>query len=295
MKHGLISLGVAVVLLMSGCSDKKNDATSGSGTLEATEVLLSSKTAGTVVSMQVREGDLVASGQIVALIDSEKVFLQKQQLLAGMQELRFNMINAKRAVQLSQDHFDNVAKKFQRIKILWQDSSATLQQFEDIETAYKAASTQFENSRTAYDALTARQSQLQAQLALLSSQLADCRVVAPIVATVLETYIEKGEIARPAGPIVKLADLTRMWIKIYVTEAELGRIKIGATAEVQIASQPEKRFPGQVSWISPRAEFTPKNVQTKEARADLVYAVKITTANPDGVLKIGMPADVYLR
>lgn len=293
MKPGILFCSMMAVLL-TACADKKENGMSGAGTLEATEVLLSSKSAGTIVDLMVREGDMTATGQIIALIDTEKVFLQKQQLLAGMQELHYTMINAQRAVQLAQDSYDNVTKKYQRIKTLWQDSSATLQQFEDIETAYKAAATQYENAATTHDALRARQAQLQAQLALLNSQSADCRVLAPIAGTVLETFVEKGEIARPAGPIAKLADLTRMWIKIYVTEAELGRIKIGQAAAVQIASQPQKKLPGQVSWISPRAEFTPKNVQTKEARADLVYAVKITAANPDGVLKIGMPADVYL-
>jgi HlyD family secretion protein len=291
----LLLLWIALVLGMTACTDKKLGGLAGSGTLEATEVLLSSKSAGTVLLLMAREGDTVQEGRLIAQIDSEKVFLQKQQLSAGMEELRLNMINAQRAAQSARDNLENVAKKFQRIKSLWQDSSATLQQYEDLETAHKAAQTLYENARTGYDALLARRAQLDAQMGLVNSQLADGRILAPISGTVLETYVEKGEIARPAGPVAKLADLQHMWIKIYLTEMELGRAKIGQPADLQIASMPDKKFPGQVTWISPKAEFTPKNVQTKEARADLVYAVKIAAENPDGVLKIGMPADVYLR
>ncbi|OPZ72481.1 MAG: Macrolide export protein MacA [bacterium ADurb.Bin478] len=295
MKDLLLWSCTAAALLCIACADQERAGVSGVGTLEAREVLVSSKSAGTVLRLPVREGDVVTAGQLVAVIDSEKVFLQKQQLLAGLEELRYTTVNAQRGVQLAQDQLDHVAKKFERIRSLWQDSSATLQQYEDIETAHKAAATQLANARTTLDALRAKKAQLDAQLLLVNSQLADGRIAAPIDGTVLETYIEQGEIVRPTGAVVKLADLQHMWIKIYLNENDLGRIRIGQKADLQIASRPDQLFPGQVTWISPKAEFTPKNVQTREARSDLVYAVKIAVENPDGVLKIGMPADVYLR
>jgi len=289
----LWSLSFAV-LLGCACGEKKPAGLAGSGTMEATEVLVSSKTGGTIVHLAVEEGQEVSEGRLIAVIDSEKVYLQKRQLLAGLKELQYNLLNAQRGVALAEDNLDNTSKKFNRIRALWQDSSATQQQYDDIETAFKASQTQAATSRTAYDALQARQAQLEAQLELLSSQLADCRILAPIQGTVLETYLEKGEIARPTSPVVKLADLRHMWIKVYLKEEELGRVKIGQMAALQIASQPDRRISGRLSWISAKAEFTPKNVQTKEARSDLVYAVKVTADNPDGVLKIGMPADVFL-
>ncbi|MCI0495071.1 efflux RND transporter periplasmic adaptor subunit, partial [candidate division KSB1 bacterium] len=127
------------------------------------------------------------------------------------------------------------------------------------------------------------------------SQMRDARIPSPIEGTVTEKYVEQGEIARPGGPVVSLADLQNMWIKIYFKETELGKIKLNGNADIQISSYPDRTFAGRIAWISPKAEFTPKNVQTKDARADLVYAVKIEVKNPEGILKIGMPADVVLK
>ncbi|MBN2356812.1 efflux RND transporter periplasmic adaptor subunit, partial [candidate division KSB1 bacterium] len=210
-------------------------------------------------------------------------------------ELRLNLINAERGVQLAKDNLDNIEKKFQRIKTLLAEGSATQQQYDDLETANKAAKTQYENARTSLETLNVKESQLITQLELLDSQLRDTRVIAPISAMVIEKYVEKGEIARPGGPIANLADLDNMWIKIYVKETDLARIRLNGAAELRVTAYPERIFPGRISWISPKAEFTPKNVQTKEARSDLVYAVKIEVKNIDQILKIGMPADVTFK
>jgi HlyD family secretion protein len=291
----LFRLGVLVIMVLTmACQKEKKSEISGSGTMEATEVMLSSKSAGTIVKLSVREGDRVRKGAVLALIDSEKVVLQEKQLLAGMEELRLNMINARRGADLAKESLDNVNKKYQRMHALWQAGSATQQQYEDVENGLKAAQTQYDNAVTSLQALQARNAQLQAQLGLVRSQLSDTRVVSPIDATVVETFVEEGELARPAGPIANLADLQHMWVKIYITEKELGQIRLSGQARLFITSRPDQAFPGQITWISPKAEFTPKNVQTKEARADLVYAVKISVENPDGALKIGMPIDVVI-
>jgi HlyD family secretion protein len=291
----LFRLGMLVIMVLTmACQREKKAEISGSGTMEATEVMLSSKSAGTIVKLAVHEGDRVRKGEVVALIDSEKVVLQERQLLAGIEELRLNMINARRGADLAKESLDNVNKKYGRIHALRQTGSATQQQYEDVENGLKAAQTQYDNAVTSLQALQARNAQLQAQLGLVRSQLSDTRVVSPVDATVVETFVEEGELARPAGPIANLADLLHMWVKIYITEKELGQIRLSGQARLFITSRPDQAFPGQITWISPKAEFTPKNVQTKEARADLVYAVKISVENPDGALKIGMPVDVVI-
>jgi HlyD family secretion protein len=288
------AIGILLLAFVS-CSKKEKEQITGSGNMEATEVLISAKTAGQVLKLFVEEGSEVQEGQVIAIIDTEKVFLQKQQLLAGLDELRLNIRNAQRVASLANDNLINAKKKYERIKALLAESSATQQQYDDVETALKAAETQHENARTSLLALDAKEAQLLAQLELIQSQLRDACIKSPLAGMILEKYVEPGETIRLGGPMVNIADVKKLWIKIYLSEAELGKLKIGGGADLKITSFAERSFPGKISWISSKAEFTPKNVQTKEARADLVYAIKVNIENPEGILKIGMPADITLR
>lgn len=294
LKSFVILLLIGLVGLI-GCSKDDSNSLSGSGTLEATEVLVSAKLAGSIIDLSVHEGETIQMNQVIAQIDTEKIYLQKKQLLSGLNELKLNIQNAQRGVNLARDNRDNVEKKYLRIKSLLNENSVTQQQYDDMETAYKAAQTQYDNAVTSLKALRAKEEQIVVQFELLESQMRDAKIISPIQGTVIEKYVEQGEIARPGGPVVSLVDLQNMWIKIYLKETELGKIKLNGNAELQISSYPDRTFPGRIAWISPKAEFTPKNVQTKDARADLVYAVKIEVKNPDGILKIGMPADVVLK
>lgn len=295
VKKSFVVLFLLSLIGLSGCSKDDSNSMSGSGTLEATEVLISAKLAGTIIDLPVHEGDTVREGQVIAQIDTEKIYLQKKQLLAGLNELKLNIQNAQRGIDLTKDNLNNVEKKYNRIKSLLNENSVTQQQYDDIETAYKATQTQYDNAVTSLKALRAKEQQLDVQIELVESQIGDAKITAPIQGTVIEKYVEQGEIARPGGSVVSLADLQNMWIKIYFKETELGKIKLNGNTELKISSYPDRTFPGRISWISSKAEFTPKNVQTKDARADLVYAAKIEVKNPEGILKIGMPADVVLK
>jgi HlyD family secretion protein len=281
-------------IFLLDCTKSDDGAITGSGTLEAREVLVSAKSAGQVTELAVKEGDPVTLGQLIAKVDVDKLLIQRKQATAGLNELRLNMKNSSRAVTLAKDNLDNVDKKYQRFSSLLAEGSLTQQRFDDMDTARKAAQTQYESAETVLLSLKAKEEQVLAQIELLDSSIADGEITAPIAGTVLETYIEAGEIARPGSPIADLADLQNVWIKIFLKENELGKIRLGSAATLRISSQ-DKTFAGKITWISDKAEFTPKNVQTKEARADLVYAVKIEAQNPDGILKIGMPADVEIE
>jgi HlyD family secretion protein len=284
-----------IAILAASCSIKQKSVFVGSGTFEATEITVSAKTAGTLLDMAVQEGDSIRAGQVIALIETEKLDLQKRQLIAGLNELRLNIQNAERAADLAKETFDAADKKFNRIRSLRDDNSLSQQQYEDAETGFKAAKTQNENAAASMKALRTREEQARLQIELADSQLRDATVLSPIGGTVLQTYIDRGEIARPGGAVASIADLSRMWIKIYIKESELGKIRLNDEAVLKISSDPPKTFHGRVTWISQKAEFTPKMVQTRDARSDLVYAVKIEVLNPDGVLKIGMPGDVVLN
>jgi HlyD family secretion protein len=295
-RNAFILLFAAAFLLsaVSGCSRKPAPAFDGSGVLEATEITVGSKAAGVVDSMAVQEGDSVGRGDILCILETDKLGLQKRQLAAGLEEVRLNIRNAERASALSEDNFGAAGKKFDRIRALHGEASVSQQQFEDAETGFQAARTQYENSRTSLQALAAKQEQVRLQLELAESQLNDATIRSPLSGIVTQTYVDRGEIAKPGGPVAMVADLGRMWIKVYVKETDLGRIRLNSEAVLRIDSAPGREFKGRVSWISQKAEFTPKMVQTRDARSDLVYAVKVEVANPDGTLKIGMPADVII-
>ena len=289
MKNLILTL---LIFTLFGCTNNGNDSITGSGIIEATEILTSSQLPGKVLSVDVSEGLDVDAGTQIAQIDTEKIVLQKQQIQAGIKELKLNYQNAQRGIDLAKSNYNNILKKFNRISALFEQQSVTQQQYDDVETALKGAKTQLDNARNSLRALAAKEEQLNAQLALLSSQLRDAKITAPIKGTILAKYISAGEIARPGSPIVSIAELENLWIKVYLTEKELGRIKLGDTVQLEVGAFSDKTYPGTIAWISPKAEFTPQNVQTKEARADLVYAVKVNVKNPDGELKIGMPGDV---
>lgn len=293
MKKRMVYILMVGVLI--GCSDSENGIISGSGVFEGTEILVSSKSNGEIISMNVKEGEQVNEGDVIALVDVEKLVFQKEQALAGIGEIDVNSANAKEAISQAEENFENMKKRYQRIKTLYEQGSTTQQQMDDIETQYKATRTALTSARNGLKALNMKKQQLDAQLKLIELQISDGTIDAPVSGVIVDKFVERGEVVALGLPVVSLVNLDELWVKLYVVETQLGHVKLGESADITIDSHPEKVFKGTVVWISPQAEFTPKNVQTKEARADLVYAVKIIVPNPDRILKIGMPADIELK
>ena len=277
------------------CEKKNNDQITGSGTLEATEITISSKSNGQVLDILVKEGDQVQVGSVIAVVDTEKLVLQKQQIQAGLAEVNYHISTAREGINLAQEQVESITKKYQRIKKLQQEGAATQQQLDDIETMYNQSQTQLKTTQSNLKAAQMKKQQIEANLRLIESQIKDATIVSPASGIVINKFIEKGENVAMGLPIVTIADLKKLWIKLYVTAPQLGFIQLGEKAEIRVDSFPERRFEGKIIWISSKAEFTPKNIQTEEARADLVYAVKIDVPNPDLVLKIGMPADIFVE
>ena len=292
MKTRLLILAFALVVV--SCNKESNNAISGSGVFEGTEVLVSSKSAGEITRLLAKEGDSVAVGDTLAQIDVKKLIVQNEQLEAGLREVDFNIRNAQEAIERAQLNFDNIEKRYNRIKSLFDNGTATQQQMDDIQTQYDAAKTAVSSSKNTLQAVQMKKQQVLAQQKLLKLQISDGTVLSPSKGVIIDKFVEQGEITGPGMPLVSVVDLQELEIKLYVPETQLGFVKLGSQVDIKIDSYPEKTFSGKIVWISPKAEFTPKNVQTKEARADLVYAVKVLAPNPDGILKIGMPADVVL-
>ena len=166
---------------------------------------------------------------------------------------------------------------------------------DDTETQYKNSKTQLLSARTNLKAVGMKKKQIKARLKLIDSQIDDCTILCPASGVVIEKHMEQGELVAAGTPLITIADLQNLWIKLYVPEPDLGYVKLGSNANIRIDSYKDKVINGKIVWISPKAEFTPHNVQTQDARADLVYAVKVAVPNPEGILKIGMPADIEVQ
>lgn len=290
---GLFLVLWSILIWFTGCREQLPAGFAGSGTLEATEVTVGSLATGTILQRTKDEGDIVKNQELLAVIDVEKLVLRKAELEASLNEIDAGRIAAEATITQASDNLDNVQLRYKRIKELYSKGSATQQQFDDISTQLNVARSQLTAAKSQTPLLDAKRAQVEATTAVLNRQIADGTVLSPLDGTVVEKYVEPGEIAVQGGALYKIADLVNFWIKIYVAETDVDKFKLGQTVYVRVDACPEP-FPGKVAWVSPEAEFTPKNVQTKKARAELVYAVKVTLENKDNVLKIGMPAEVYL-
>lgn len=286
--------GSLLFAALAGCGGKKQAGFAGSGTLEATEVTVSAQTAGQILRLSKDEGDAVAAGDTLAAIDVEKLMLQRRQLLASVDEIRANRKPVAETVRQASDNYENIEKSYRRINALFEQGTATQQQYDDASTKYRVAASQLESAKAQGATLDAREATVRASIALLDRQIRDGAVIAPLAGIVTEKYVESGEVVPAGGAVFKIADTKRFWIKVYVSERDLGLFSLGSAVDVRVDAHAEP-LAGEVSWVSPQAEFTPKNVETKDARAELVYAVKVTIKNPPGVLKIGMPAEVHLK
>ncbi|RJP77477.1 MAG: HlyD family efflux transporter periplasmic adaptor subunit [Candidatus Zixiibacteriota bacterium] len=285
---------LSLAALLTGCGEEGEENFLGSGTLEAGEVVVGALVAGRLDSLAADEGDTVRAGQILAVVDTARLAAQRRQSRAALEELSVNRRIAGAAVQQAREQHQNVASNLARQQALLASGSSTQQMVDDLATQEAVAASRLQAARDQLAALDAKEEQLRAALELVDLQIRDAVIAAPLSGSVIERYAEPGEILPPNGRVVKIADLDRMEIRIYMDERDLGQVKLGAPVQVRVDALPDQPFSGRVTWISPRAEFTPRNVQTRTARADLVYAVKIEFDNPRGAAAIGMPADVYL-
>lgn len=288
---GLAAFGFLVI----SCHSNEQRNYLGSGTLEANELIVSTLISGTVSSLEVKEGQFVDQGALIALMDTSKLAAQLRQTRAGLQEIAANRRMALSAVAQAKEQYANLKLNLERQQKLLESGSTTQQIVDDLSTQAATAALRLNAAEDQLSTLDARKEQLNAALDLLNLQLRDAQIRSPISGTVLEKYVETGENLLLNGAIVKLADLKHLWIKIYMGEADLGMVTLGTAVLVRVDAFPDEPFQGRVSWVSPKAEFTPKNVQTRRARADLVFAVKVEFENPEGKAVIGMPADVVLK
>ena len=266
------------------------------GNFEATEIMVSAQAAGQILQLTAREGALLQAGEQVGLIDTVDLFLQKQVLLAQGEAVaaQFAILQAQADVQRQQ--IKNIENDFARIKNMWRDGAATQKQYDDMEGAWEVAKRQLAATESQRIALHSQQETIRRQTAQLDNSIAKCRIENPRTGTVLASYAEAGELAAPGKALYKTGDLSEMKLKVYVSETQLAAIKIGQPVEVLIDAPGGglQAMEGTVCWMAGKAEFTPKIIQTRDERVNLVYAVKVAVKN-DGRLKIGMPGEVNFK
>jgi HlyD family secretion protein len=282
------------------------------GNFEADERIISAEANGKILALSVEEGQELAAGQWVGAIDSVQIALKIEQLQASIKAViaKSPAIGAQLAIfekQIAavQQQLATLDREKRRVENLLKSDAATPKQLDDINAQIEAAQRQLDligQQKSASDAslgvqkggLLAEVLPLQKQLAQLDDQLAKCRIINPVKGTLLVKYAEPGEVTAFGKPLYKIADLNTLTLRAYVAGDQLTQIKTGQDLKVLVdaGNGNQQEFSGKVRWISPKAEFTPKVVQTREERVNLVYAVKIDVPNPDGLLKIGMPAEV---
>jgi len=290
MKTGLLIIPAALVVL-AGCSKKTNDA-DAFGTFEATEVIVSSETSGKILRFEVTEGSEIDSGTEIAVIDTTLFHLQKAEIDAGMKSVgtRLATIDSQNGILAQQ--IDNLNVNVARTESMLKADAATQKQYDDLTGQVAVLQKQITANNTQKSSVAAELSVQQSRKATLQEQVTRSNVISPIGGTVIEKYAEAGEMTAAGKPLVKIADLSVMKLKVYVSGAQLGSLKVGGKCTVRIddGKKGYMSFPGTISYISGKAEFTPKVIQTKEERVTFVYAVTIEVHN-DGAMKSGMPGE----
>ncbi|MFN2395825.1 MAG: HlyD family secretion protein [Bacteroidales bacterium] len=283
---------IFVLLHFAGCNISDNGADAW-GNFEARETIISAQTQGKLMYLDTERGQMLENNIQVGLIDTIQYALNYKSLLAKKESVntRLKEIDANIAVLETQKA--NLEREFNRAKKLLKDQAATQQQVEELEGKIQVMESQVLAARTSKNTIIAELQAMDAQIALAREQWDKCIVMNPVRGTVLEKYAENHELVMPGKALYKIADLSEMELKVYVSGSQLPHISLGQKAQVFIDEDEKsnRAMEGTVSWISSRAEFTPKTIQTKEERVNQVYAVNITVPN-DGSIKIGMPGEV---
>jgi HlyD family secretion protein len=300
----------SVILFLVSCN-RNGDKFDASGTFEADEVVVSASASGKILSLNIDEGSTIAKDSIVGLIDPTDLSLQKQQVQASIEALSEKTSNVTPQVKLLQDQLgvqqtqvNNLLYEQTRIENLLKEDAATKKQLDDINFQIESAKKQMNVTRqqinvqktnvaTQNRSILSEGKPLEKKAEQLQDQLNKTNIRNPVNGTVITKYAEVGEITSNGKPLYKIADLSIMTLRAYATGEQLPQIKLGQQVTVLIdsGSNHYRQFPGIITWISDKAEFTPKTIQTKDERANLVYAIKIKVKN-DGYLKIGMYGEV---
>ena len=296
MRKIYVLAGMALTMAACGGNEKEYDAT---GTFEATETTVFAEQSGALLMFDVNEGDYIDAVREVGLIDTTQTWLKIQQLDATKEVYQSQKPDMERQIAATRQQLVKAQQDEQRYRELVADGAAPSKMLDDatsqVKVLQKQLDAQISSLRTNTQTLDKQTLAADVQKEQLRDMLRKCHIVTPIKGTVLEKYVEQGEFVSVGKPLFKMADTEAMYLRAYVTSAQLQNIKLGQKVKVfaDYGDGQRKAYDGTISWISSRSEFTPKTILTDDERADLVYAVKVAIKN-DGFVKIGMYGEVKL-
>lgn len=291
MKANTLIIAILALLLFS-CSEEER-LTDATGVFEATEIIVSAEASGKILDLNIREGDELSQNQQVGLIDSTQLHLKKMQLIASKKAIAASRPDIKAQIDATEQEIAKQEREKKRIEKLLAGDVATQKQLDDIEAAIDILKARLRSHKSSLnnsiDAIDAQINTIDVQIAQLEDQIDKSNIYSPIKGTVLVKYAEPGEMTGMGKALFKIADVDDMILKAYVNADLLAKVKIGQEVKVlaEFGETENREYPGNITWISSKSEFTPKTIQTQDERANLVYALKIAVRNDD-YLKIGM-------
>lgn len=292
MRTNKYLLFTASFVILTACGNGKSDY-DASGTFEATEVIVSSEANGKIMQFNVEEGQLLEADKEVGCIDTLQLYLKKMQLLASGKAVANKSMDINKQIAATKEQISKAEYEKKRNENLLKENAATQKQIDDINSQIAVLKKQLEAQVSTLQrgnaSVTEESSAYEIQVAQLEDQLRKCHITSPINGTVLAKYAEKGELATQGKPLFKVADVQKMFLRAYITADQLTQLKLGDKVKVfsDLGDNDRREYEGVITWISDKSEFTPKTIQTRDERANLVYAMKIAVKN-DGYLKIGM-------
>lgn len=306
--------------IIAGCGNgEENNYIEESGTIETTNIILSAQLGGKVTQILSNEGDQTAKSDTLLIIDHDILSIKLRQAIAGSDAAKAKLdmaISGARSedISLANEQFnqtklnyDLALADFERMKNLLEEQAITQKQFDDIKTRFKVAESQLKSAKENLKKIKnisrpeeiaqikANYENAHANVELIKKQISDSHIISPINGFVVDRFVELGESVNYGSSLFKVSDLSIVELVVFINEENLGKVKLGQSAEITTDSYSDKVYDGKVIFISPEAEFTPKNIQTKDERTKLVFAVKIEVPNSDFELKAGMPADAKIR
>ena len=289
---------ITLLFILAACSGGK-DKYDATGTFETTEVVVSAEASGKLLYMNVEEGMKLQVGQTVGMVDTVQLYLKKLQLEANARSVKGQRPDIRKQIAATQEQIKQAERERDRIKRLLDADAANRKQLDDAESMLQVLRKQLvaQNStlQNSDQSLSWQSSSVDIQVAQVNDQVANCRVCAPIEGTVLAQYAEAGEFVAPGTPLFRLGNMEQMYLRAYITSEQLADVRLGQIVKVvaDYGGGQQREYEGSVTWIADTSEFTPKNILTKDERANLVYAVKVAVRN-DGMLKIGMYGGIVL-
>ncbi|MFK5855637.1 MAG: HlyD family efflux transporter periplasmic adaptor subunit [Bacteroidota bacterium] len=292
MKNTLLLL--ITISFLSSCNENKNKA-DANGNFESDATTISAESAGKLLSFTINEGDLIKNNTVVGVIDSTQLYLKKELIMASYGSIISQSQSVLSQINILEQQQQVQTTNLDRIKKMYSEGSATQKQFDEIQGLVNVTEQQISSVRAQNASVLSKIISLDAQVNQIDDQIQKCIIVNPIEGTVLVKYVEPFEFVGPGKPLYQIQNMNMLKLKAYIVEPQLSQIKIGQVVNIHVDSgKGEITFEGEITWISAQAEFTPKIIQTKDERKNLVYAIKIDVKN-DGSLKIGMPASVYFK